>query len=135
MVLSLVYCPLAVSIFPTTTLPQCVPMIVPLLHVHSLTGTRAHRYCVLLEQQLWRLYRRGSSSYTPLLVSLPACKEASKSAVEEALRDCGLSSLEDALEGGSRRWLIILDGFDEVQGNTNFIIGNKLNRLRGVKVT
>ena len=83
---------------------------------------------------MWQSYRRGASSYTPLLVSLPASKEASKSAVEEPLRECGLSSLTEALEGGSRRWLIILDGFDEVQGNTNFIVGNKLNKIKGVKV-
>ena len=93
------------------------------------------RYCALLEQQLWRAYRRGASSYTPLLIPLPACKEPSKSAVEEPLRECGISSLAAALEGGGRRWLIILDGYDEVQGNTNFIVGNKLSDVAGVKVS
>ena len=88
-----------------------------------------------MEQQLWRAYRRGASSYTPLLIPLPACKEPSKSAVEEPLRECGISSLAAALEGGGRRWLIILDGYDEVQGNTNFIVGNKLSDVTGVKVS
>ena len=96
---------------------------------------RADRYCALLEQQLWRTYRRGASSYTPLLIPLPGSKEPSKSAVEEPLRECGLSSLLAALEGGGRRWLIILDGYDEVQGNTNFIVGNKLSDMVGVKVS
>ena len=84
---------------------------------------------------MWSLYRRGASSYTPLLVPLPACKEPSKSAVEEPLRECGLLSLTAALEGGGRRWLIILDGYDEVQGNANFIVGNKLGDVAGVKVS
>ena len=107
------------------------------LLLHGQSGSGTSLYCLLLEQRLWQAYRRGTSShtpYTPLLVSLPAAKEASKSAVEEPLRECGLSTLTDAWEAGRRRWLIILDGFDEVQGNTNFIIGNKLNGVKGVKV-
>ena len=84
---------------------------------------------------MWQSYRRGSaSSYTPLFVSLPASKDAGKSCVEELLRECGLSTFTEAVEGGRRRWLIILDGFDEVQGNTNFILGNKLGGVAGVKV-
>ena len=55
--------------------------------------------------------------------------------MEEPLRECGISSLLAALEGGDRRWLIILDGYDEVQGNTNFIVGNKLSDVAGVKVS
>ena len=99
-------------------------------------GITLVRYCTLLERELWQEYRRGSTppTYTPLLISLPAAREPSKSAVDEALNSCGLSSLVEALEGGSRRWLIILDGYDEVNGNTNFIQGNKLGNVKGVKV-
>ena len=85
---------------------------------------------------MWQSYRRGTASYTPLLVSLPGCKEPTKSAVQEQLLECGLSSIKDALarEGAPRQWLIILDGYDEVQGNTNFVVGNQLGGLAGVKV-
>lgn len=104
-----------------------------LLHGHS--GSGKSLYCALLEQQVWTRYRLGDpSSVTPLLVSLPAVKDAEKGAVEEALRECGVS-MADASEGGSRRWLVILDGYDEVQGSANFVTGNKLlTLLPGVKV-
>ncbi len=103
-----------------------------LLHGHS--GSGKSLYCVLLEKGLWESYRRDGSTFTPLLVSLPAAKDPEKAAVEEALRECGLSMTE-AAEGGKRRWLVILDGYDEVQGSSNFVTGNKLLTLMpGVKV-
>ena len=104
------------------------------LLLHGQSGSGKSLFCVLLEQRLWAAYRRGATTYTPLLVALPTAKDPVKSAVEEPLRECGLSSLADGVEGGSRRWLIILDGFDEVQGNTNFVLSNKLNGVKGVKV-
>ena len=88
---------------------------------------------------MWQTYRRGSSSsYTPLLVSLGACKERSSTVAVEPLRECGLivSSLAEVIEDGSRRWLVILDGYDEVhwRGDINVVVSNQLNNIKGVKV-
>ena len=101
----------------------------------SITG----RYCKLLERKLWAEYRRGSeAAFTPLLVTLPGCKDPAKSAVDEHLREVrleSLSKLQSAATGaGRRRWLIILDGYDEVQGTVNFVVGNKLHECPRVKV-
>ena len=91
----------------------------------SITG----RYCKLLERKLWAEYRRGSeAAFTPLLVTLPGCKDPAKSAVDEHLRESA------ATGAGRRRWLIILDGYDEVQGTVNFVVGNKLHECPRVKV-
>ena len=54
-------------------------------------------------------------------------KDPAKGAVEEALATVDLKSLTES-EDEPRRWLVILDGFDEVQGASNFVIGNKLDR-------
>ena len=94
------------------------------------------RYCAHLEGRLWEKYRRNDlACYTPLLVPLPNSRDPSKSALEDPLREAGLLSLTDALEGECRRWLIILDGYDEVQGSSNFVIGNGLAQVKGVKVS
>jgi hypothetical protein len=82
---------------------------------------------MLFEKCVWERYRRVGSAYTPLFISLSAAKEPGKGAVEEALAEVGLKSLSDK-EDTLRRWLVILDGYDEVQGATNFVIGNKLGR-------
>ena len=76
---------------------------------------------------MWEQYRRTGTTYTPVFVSLAAVKDPARGAVEEALADVGLRSLMDK-DSVKRRWLVILDGFDEVQGATNFVIGNKLAR-------
>ena len=88
------------------------------------------RYCVRLEQQLWAKYHRGDSSFVPLLISLPAAKDAAKSAVAERLHEVGLTSIDLF----AKRWIFILDGYDEVQGSSNFIVGNGLDRAHKVKV-
>ena len=96
------------------------------------------RCCKLLERQLWTQYRRGSdASFTPLLVALSACKDPAKSAVEEQLREVGLDSLsqlQSRSANSTRRWLVVMDGYDEVQGAVNFIVGNKLHECSRVKV-
>ncbi len=98
-----------------------------LLHGHS--GSGKSLYCTTLEQRLWQQYRRGDSNcYTPLFVSLPSVMDPEKGAVEEVLREIDLT-VSLASEGGARRWLVILDGYDEVQGSANFVIGNKLPLL------
>ncbi len=87
------------------------------------------------------MYRRGGASHTPLFVSLPAVKDPGKGAVEETLAGVGLSSLAKEewtsvaaghggplIDGSGRHWVVILDGYDEVLGATNFVVGNKLDR-------
>jgi hypothetical protein len=76
---------------------------------------------------VWERYRRVGAAFTPLFISLSAVKDPARGAVDEALAEVGLRSLTDK-ETQRRRWLLILDGYDEVRGATNFVIGNKLDR-------
>jgi hypothetical protein len=98
---------------------------------YSLSLDRLCRYCVRLEQQLWTQYRRDAS-VVPLLISLPAAKDAAKAAVAERLVEVGLTPL--ALSDPEKQWVIILDGYDEVQGGSNFVVGNRLDVESRVKV-
>ena len=71
-----------------------------MIYSGSAEVVRTGRYCALLEHRMWQTYRRGSSSsYTPLLVSLGACKERSSTVAVEPLRECGLivSSLAEVI--------------------------------------
>ena len=97
-----------------------------MLLLHGNSGAGKSLYCALLEQQLWSEYRRGGLA--PLLVSLPSASEPDASAVADALAErCGATLRECASDG--RPWLVVLDGYDEVRGCTNFIVGNQLASL------
>ena len=98
--------------------------------LHGQSGSGKSLSCKLLERDLWAAYRRGDSEcYTPLFVSLPGTKDPDRSAVEEVLSLCDLSLKQLAEEKMRRRWLVIIDGYDEVAGSTTVVVNNRLPSL------
>ena len=103
---------------------------VSVMLLHGRSGSGKSLSCKLLERDLWAAYRRGDvQCYTPLFVSLPSTKDPERGAVDEVLSLCNLSLKQLTEESPRRRWLVIIDGYDEVAGSTNFVVNNRLPSL------
>ena len=94
------------------------------------SGSGKSFFLQYIEHLLWKnidFSRKESDDYIPLLIGLPSIRNLKSGIVEEALNQKGLSSEQIKILQGSRKFLFMLDGYDEVQGSENFYLTNQLD--------
>ncbi|KAF9134620.1 WD_REPEATS_REGION domain-containing protein [Mortierella sp. 14UC] len=80
-----------------------------------------------LEYVLWRSYKPGDR--IPLFISLPTLERPEKELIAEQLKTCRFSDAQIQELERTRQFILICDGYDESQLNTNLHTTNRLNRF------
>ena len=94
------------------------------------TGAGKTFFTRRLEQQLWEQWK-GPKDYLPLWISLPSLNDYKEAAVEEALESYGFTEEDIKQLKAHYRFLLMLDGYDELMDHTNLYVSNELDQWQG----
>ena len=94
-------------------------------------GTGKSIYLKLVEHRIYKQFLLGKSDYIPIFVRLSEIKDPSK-CIQELLQSFQSSrQAYTKLKESNKKFLFLLDGYDELKVPKNMFITNKLNEWKG----
>ena len=99
--------------------------------LHGYSGSGKNATVERLVRQLWSKYRRHDpTAFVPVVCHLGEVPNPATHAVAHAFQSLAKLDLSSTLSSSSSpTWVIVLQGFDEVRGTTNFVTGNRIATL------
>jgi len=101
--------------------------------VMGASGTGKSTFIYELEYGLWHSYRRISGRI-PLYIDLAAVDKPNEDLVAKQLRQTGFSEQQIKESKHDREFILICDGYDQLQPRDNLYTSNKLNQPGGWNV-